>query len=90
MGICLKNVLVQGELLAHKSDNIKEVEEKFASEIIQIATKHNPNFDEVRSASTDALFSYSEFFAEAFANSQLGKPNELGRAMNEWLRMRGF
>lgn len=29
---------------------------------------------------------YSEFFA----NSQLGSPNELEKAMNEWLKNRGF
>ncbi|MCI5674996.1 MAG: hypothetical protein MR314_02360 [Ezakiella sp.] len=33
---------------------------------------------------------YSEFFAEFFANSQLGSTNELGKAMNEWLKNRGF
>lgn len=31
-----------------------------------------------------------EFFAEAFANSQLSKPNELGDAMNVWLERKGL
>lgn len=33
---------------------------------------------------------YSEFFAEVFANSQLGESNELGDAMSEWLKKRGY
>lgn len=33
---------------------------------------------------------YAEFFAEVFANSQLGESNELGDAMNEWLKERGY
>ena len=31
-----------------------------------------------------------EFFAECFANSQLGQPNVLGQAMLQWLEKRGF
>ena len=33
---------------------------------------------------------YAEFFAEVFANSQLGESNELGDAMSEWLKKRGY
>ncbi len=33
---------------------------------------------------------YAEFFAEVFANSQLGESNELGDAMIEWLKKRGY
>ena len=32
----------------------------------------------------------SEFLAEVFANSQLSKPNELGKAMNIWLNEKGL
>lgn len=40
--------------------------------------------------SSDGMSEYgssnaNEFFAEAFANSQLGKPNAIGRAMNDFL-----
>lgn len=31
-----------------------------------------------------------EYFSEVFANSQLGKPNALGKAMNDWLKNQGF
>lgn len=29
-------------------------------------------------------------FAEVFVNSQLGNPNELGKAMNIWLEKKGM
>lgn len=32
----------------------------------------------------------AEFFAEAFANANLGSPNAIGKAMNDWLRKNGF
>lgn len=32
----------------------------------------------------------AEFFAEVFANSQCGKPNILGKAMNTWLEDKGL
>ena len=31
-----------------------------------------------------------EFFAEAFMNSQSGRPNSVGKAMNDWLKEQGF
>lgn len=31
-----------------------------------------------------------EFFAETFANANLGNPNALGHAMNDWLKKQGF
>ena len=30
-----------------------------------------------------------EFFAECFANLECGKPNELGKALGEYLKKRG-
>ena len=34
--------------------------------------------------------SSDEWFAEVFANSQLGEPNVLGKAMNVWLKQKGL
>lgn len=31
-----------------------------------------------------------ELFAETFANANLGKPNAMGKAMNDWLKKQGF
>ena len=53
--------------------------------IIAIAKRNNPAFDLDANISEYGKTSKAEFFAEVFANSQLGKPNELGVAMNEWL-----
>lgn len=59
-------------------------------EIINIAKKNNPKFDLNANLSDYGTTSDFEFFAETFANSQLSKPNELGKAMEEWLKQRGY
>jgi hypothetical protein len=51
------------------------------SDIMQIYSKYMSNY---------GLTSDAEFFAEAFANSQLGEPNVLGKAMAQWLKGRGY
>lgn len=43
-----------------------------------------------KSLSTYGATNAREFFAEAFANSQLGAPNAVGKAMNDWLKGQGF
>lgn len=59
-------------------------------EIIEIAKKNNPNFKYKDNVSVYATHDNYEFFAEVFANSQCGKPNDLGKAMIEWLEKEGF
>ncbi len=59
-------------------------------EIIAIAKKANPNFSLANNISRYGKTNDAEFFAEVFANSQLSKPNELGKAMNIWLEKRGL
>lgn len=61
-------------------------------EIVSIAKKNNPKFDITQNISVYGMKdkTQAEFFAEVFANSQLSKPNELGLAMQEWLKQRGF
>ena len=60
------------------------------SAIINMARKTNP------SCNPDALISKygkeqdGEFFAEVFANSMLGCPNELGKAMEQLLKAGGY
>jgi hypothetical protein len=60
------------------------------NELIDIAHSKNPNFSIKDNLSEYGRTNHYEAFAEAFANSQLGKPNELGDAMNEWLKKEGF
>ena len=56
---------------------------------------NNPNFDLnvnlsdlIKSRKEDDY--YSEFFAEVFSNSQSSTPNDLGEAMKQWLKLKGF
>ena len=67
------------------ADVQKTVQNNCYDEIIAIAKRNNPAFDLDANISEYGKTSKAEFFAEVFANSQLGKPNELGVAMNEWL-----
>lgn len=60
------------------------------NEIIAIAEKNNPAFNFTDNISRYGKSDYEEFFAEVFMNSQLSKPNELGKAMIEWLDMKGL
>jgi hypothetical protein len=55
------------------------------TEIIDIAKESNPEFSLKNNISGYGKTNYQEAFAEVFANSQLGKPNELGKAMLIWL-----
>ena len=68
----------------------KEFEKQCYEEIKAIAKKNNPDFKLKENLCNYGRKNYEEFFAEAFANSQLGKPNELGKAMEEWLKGKGY
>lgn len=54
--------------------------------IIDIAIKNNANFDINTQLSNYGKTSPAEFFAECFANMECGKPNELGKALKEYLK----
>ena len=68
----------------------KEVKDRCFDEIIDIAKQNNPNFSLSANLSDYGKSNKAEFFAEVFANSQLSKPNELGDAMNVWLKQKGL
>ena len=59
-------------------------------EITQIAKEENPDFLVSKNISEYGKTNYFEAFAETFANSQCGSPNELGKAMNIWLERNGY
>lgn len=68
----------------------KHLAKDIRKEIIDIAKSNNKDF-----VLDDNLSGYGktndfEFFAEVFANSQCGAPNELGEAMLKWLKKEGF
>ncbi len=61
------------------------------NDIIAIAKRNNPNIDleEVISLYGRKDNNPKEFFAECFANMELGETNELGNAMREYLKDKG-
>lgn len=67
-----------------------EVQKTHRQEIIAIAREMFPNFDLNSQISAYGRKNSAEFFAESFMNAQCGVPNQLGQAMNEWLRRRGY
>lgn len=75
----------------HWYDKIKnDMAERHYDEIVGIAKRNNPDFSLDDNLSEYGKTIKEEFFAEAFANSQLGKPNEIGKAMNTWLDSKGL
>lgn len=60
--------------------------DKISQDIYDIALKNNPNFDLNKNLSLYGKTKSQEFFAECFANMVSGKPNELGKAMEEYLK----
>lgn len=60
------------------------------NEILDIAKADNPDFSLKDNLSQYGHTNHFEFFAEVFANSQCGAPNELGRAMLKWLEKEGY
>ena len=61
------------------------------NDIISIALEKNPNIDlRIAISAYGHDIKTQEFFAEAFANMELGKPNEIGKAMKEYLKREGI
>lgn len=71
-------------------DISKQVQKECYDEIIAIAKEANADFSLEANLSRYGHTNRCEFFAEVFANSQLGEPNELGNAMNVWLKRKGL
>lgn len=67
-----------------------DTEKRCCEEILDIAKEANVNFKLGDNISRYGRTNYAEFFAEVFANSQLGAPNELGKAMLVWLERKGL
>lgn len=71
-------------------DTEKKAAKDIWKEIIAIARENNENFSIKDNLSEYGRSDYFEAFAETFANSQCGEPNELGSAMSIWLERKGF
>lgn len=59
--------------------------DKHKAEILSIAQSKYGLANNTAAMSRYGNKNPSEFFAEAFANSQCGRPNEIGMAMNDFL-----
>ena len=68
----------------------KERARDIRREIVAIAKENNPDFSLLDNLSRYGQTNDFEFFAEVFANSQCGAPNELGNAMLKWLEKEGY
>lgn len=99
-GHMVENVIMSRELNKIKANKrlfggdaaeiIKSLQNQYMNEIKDICSKNNPNVDFSNVVSRYGKKNSAEFFAEAFANSQLGEPNEIGNAMNMWLKQKGL
>lgn len=85
MGAKTKNARVRWYL-----NHEKQVQDKCFNDIMEIAKQRNPEFSLAENISGYGKSNKAEFFAEVFANSQCGAPNELGEAMNIWLEREGL
>lgn len=71
------------------SDDYIDFCRKIKNDIINIAKERNPSFDYDISISDYGRRNAKEFFAEVFANMELGSPNELGNAMEIYFKRNG-
>ena len=85
MGAKTKNARVRWYI-----NHEKQVQDKCFNDIMEIAKQRNPEFSLAENISGYGKSNKAEFFAEVFANSQCGAPNELGEAMNIWLEREGL
>lgn len=67
-----------------------KIANEISGEIYEIALKNNPGLKIGNVLSEYGKTDSFEFFAECFANMECGAPNELGNAMREYLKKRGF
>lgn len=63
-----------------------KIADKIAQNIYDIAIKQNKDFQLNKNISKYGRQNSYEFFAECFANMECGKPNELGRAIEKYLK----
>lgn len=89
-GHMLHNLLYQQKVNAGYSLSRDAYVRNINTAIRNIARRNNPQFDLMKNISEYGQSNEFEFFAEVFMNSQCGKPNELGVAMQEWLKQEGF
>lgn len=92
--INMKSKALNAKSISQSKKIIEKWETKIADEIAQdiydIAMEHNPDIKIVESLSNYGQENSFEFFAECFANLECGKSNDLGKALEEYLKKRGL
>lgn len=96
-GHIVQNSLIKDEMSV-KMGTRADFARYYRNQIEDIARQIDPDYEPdkytsgyVKWCKTHKVGSYdTEFFAECFANSQLGEPNVLGQAMDRWLESRGY
>lgn len=84
--------MVQNVLYSKSKTSLTHAEYANAvrSEVKQIAKARYGYRDGSKAISKYGQKNSREFFAEAFANANSGRPNSIGRAMGDWLKKKGF
>lgn len=82
-----KSVSQGNKILRKWQENVAD---KISQDIYEIALESNPNIKINDLLSTYGKENSFEFFAECFANLECGKPNELGAALEMYLKKRGI
>lgn len=87
-GHALQNVMYRNAVANGYKGTQGQYARNVSNQIIKIAeTKYNAT---ERSISSYGKTNTAEFFAEAFASANLGKPTAVGKAMNDWLKKNGY
>lgn len=88
-GHMVENVLISEEMKGRFGSH-SDFARYYRSEITEIAKLLDRDYDESQYLSKYGSTKDTEFFAECFANSQLGQPNVLGHAIRIWLERKGY
>ena len=90
----MKSRALNAKTINQSKNILRKWQENIADEISQeiygIALKNNPKLNINKLLSVYGKKDSFEFFAECFANLECGKPNELGKALSEYLKKRGL
>ena len=85
--IKMQNILEYMKVFRIKSSSLESVQIAEGRKSYPLKTE---NVDVEKEMSIYGLKNDSDFFAESFANSQLGNPNVFGKAMEIWLQRRNL
>ena len=89
-GHILKNTIIGKQIEADDYEGFMAMRSQFKNELSSIAKELDKSVDINSVISQCGKISDGEFFAECFANSQLGNSNILGNAMEIWLKRKGL